>query len=63
MWIFPLKARIMESEMEHNKKINEINGVTNALNQKLLLNDDSIIEKLLPEHPFYHSLKSQSKWK
>lgn len=50
----------MESEMEQNKKIDEINCTTNALNQKLLLNDD-VIEEMLREHPFYHSLKSQFK--
>lgn len=50
----------MELEIEHNHKIDEINCTTNALNQKLLLNDDDI-EKLLPEHPFYHNLKSRSK--
>lgn len=48
----------MQMEMEHDKKIQEINGITNALNQKLLLNDDDI-EKLLPEHPFYHRFKTQ----
>lgn len=54
------KARTMEMEMEQNKKINKITDATNALNHKLLLNDDDI-EKFLPEHPFYHSLKSQFK--
>lgn len=49
----------MELEMAHDQKTDEINRITNALNQKLLLNDDGI-EKMLPEHPFYHSLKTRA---